>query len=308
VRPRWILACLLGCGWQFAGAACDGRLELQILGSGGPESDDGRASSGYLLRLDGVGRVLVDFGGGAGLTFEHAGGRIEELDAILLTHLHVDHSADLPALVKAAYFTGRTRQLPVYGPAGNRYLPAVDAWLRELFSAPGGAWPYLADNLVDTPGNDLKLVPRVVSPADDQRFEDRVGPFDIAAVPVVHGPIPALAWRVEAGGCSVTFSGDTSNARHSLEGLAMDSDLLVAHHAVPEDAGPVALTLHMPPSEIGRVAGAAGVRAVVLSHRMRRTFGREAESEELIRRSYTGPLYWAEDRRSYPIGSSHERQ
>ncbi|HIP27906.1 MAG TPA: MBL fold metallo-hydrolase [Sulfurovum sp.] len=79
-------------------------LALQVLGSGGPESGDKRASSGYVIWVDGKSRVLVDFGGGASLRFEEVGAKIEDLDVILLTHLHVDHTADLPALLKSSFY------------------------------------------------------------------------------------------------------------------------------------------------------------------------------------------------------------
>jgi ribonuclease BN (tRNA processing enzyme) len=71
--------------------------------------------------------------------------------------------------------------------------------------------------------------------------------------------------------------------------------LLVAHHAIPEGAEGIARKLHMPPSEIGRVAAEAKVGTLILSHRMKRTLGLEARSLELIRRSYRGPVTFAED-------------
>lgn len=270
-------------------------LQIQVLGSGGPEIDDGRASTGYLLRHGGRGRILIDMGSGAAANFERASGRIEDLDVILFTHLHVDHSADLPALVKGSYFSRRTRDLPVYGPSGNDLMPSLGAWLAALFAAPAGAWHYLSEYFSPDAASDYKLKPRTVELVGDERFTDSIGPFRLDAVPVVHGPIPALAWRVELDGCSITFSGDTSNRTRTLETLARGSDLLVAHNAVPEDAGPIALSLHMPPSEIGRVAAVAGVKKLVLSHRMRRTLGREAETLELIREHFDGPVEFAED-------------
>ena len=80
-------------------------VAVQVLGSGGPEITDQRASSAYLVWQDGKARILVDMGPGSMLRYEQSGARIEDLDVILLTHLHVDHSADLPALIKAAFFT-----------------------------------------------------------------------------------------------------------------------------------------------------------------------------------------------------------
>jgi ribonuclease BN (tRNA processing enzyme) len=103
-----------------------------VLGSGGPELDDGRASARYLVQLDGCGWLPVDFGSGAAYSFERAGACIADLDAVLLTHLHLDHGADIPALVKTSYFSGPDRDLPVYGRAGYNFMPFPDAWPARL--------------------------------------------------------------------------------------------------------------------------------------------------------------------------------
>ena len=60
------------------------------------------------------------------------------------------------------------------------------------------------------------------------------GGFRISAVPVTHSIIPALGWRVEKDGCAVVFSSSTSNMGRTLDKIAADADLLVAHNAIPE--------------------------------------------------------------------------
>jgi len=79
-------------------------IALQVLGSGGPESGDKRASSAYVVWIDGKSKILIDFGGGASLRFEEVNAKIQDLDVILLTHLHIDHTADIPALLKSSFF------------------------------------------------------------------------------------------------------------------------------------------------------------------------------------------------------------
>jgi len=304
-RHLHIAAVLAAAMCIFAGQAyadCDSeRVRLIVLGSGGPELGDGRASSGYLLMLDGAARILIDTGSGTALGFERAGARIEDLDAVLFTHLHVDHAADFPAFVKAAYFTSRQRDLPVYGPAGNALMPAVDAWLAALFAAPDGAFHYLHEYLDPQQASDFKLKVQVVDPPQGISAPLRAGAWTLRATRVRHGPIPAIAWRAEAAGCALVFSGDTSNAGRTLDVLARDADLLVAHNAVPQNAGRAALMLHMPPDEIGRIAGSANVRAVLLSHRMRRTLGREPQTLAAIRRHYDGPVAFADDGAMYSL-------
>ena len=117
----------------------------------------------------------------------------------------------------------------------------------------------------------------------------------VQAVVVAHGPLPALAFRVETGGKSMVFSGDTNGNGDNLPTLASGADLLVAHNAVPEGAGGVERALHMPPSVIGDIAQAAKVKQLVLSHRMLRTLGKEEETMTAIRKAYAGPAAFADD-------------
>lgn len=279
-------------------------LAVQVLGSGGPELDDGRASSGYLVWRNGHARLLIDLGPGSLLRFEQSGAQVEDIDAVLLSHLHVDHAADLPALIKGSFFSARDRDLPIYGPTGSALMPATEAFVQTLFGAPGGAFHYLSDYLeggesyrllahdVDATGRAVRTV------RDDDELR-------ITAVPVHHGPIPALAWRVDVPLAdhdrSVVFSGDMNGDNHTLAGFARGADLLIAHHAIPEHAGQVARNLHMPPSVIGEIAAAAGIGQLVLSHRMTRTQGREDESRAAIRRHYQGPMTFANDGDCYPL-------
>ena len=80
----------------------------------------------------------------------------------------------------------------------------------------------------------------------------------------------------------------------------MTADIFVAHNAVPEGATGVERRLHMPPSVIGQLAAGAKVRSLVLSHRMLRALGREKETEAEIRKSYEGPLAFANDLDCFP--------
>src|SRR5580704_7928420 len=125
---------------------CTGKgVELQVLGSGGPELEDKRASSSYLLWQDGRPRILVDSGGGSALRFGQSGAHVAQLDAILFSHLHVDHSGDFAALIKSSYFEERNRELPVFGPLGNTDFPSTTEFVADLFDRNRGAYRYLGD-------------------------------------------------------------------------------------------------------------------------------------------------------------------
>ncbi len=276
--------------------ACD--LSVTVLGSGGPELDSERASSAYAVQVGGKVRWLVDTGPGAAQRYAASGAEPKNLRGVLLSHLHVDHSSDLPAFVKALYFTNRRDALLVAGPSGNQLLPGMNAFAARLFGdRDRGAWSYLSDHLPPdaTAGWALDVREMPATGTEALKLEHENKAVRITAMPVHHGPIPALAWRIETAECAVVFTGDTSARGDALIGHSRGADLLIAHHAVPEDAGRVARNLHMTPSRIGEVAAAASVRRLVLSHRMLRTQGREVESLKHIRTHYSGPVVFADD-------------
>ena len=296
-----ILAFVLALGWApgvFAAQApfCgDEGVWVQILGAGGPELDDARGGSSYLVWLNNQARLLVDAAPGAALRFDEAGARFEDLDAIALTHLHVDHSAGLPAFLKGSKFLERTRPLTLLGPSGNALFPDIQTFLERLIG-PAGAYPYLADFLTRESSGGYRLRVRSV-PAQGRRRWAGFGSehFSLAAVPVHHGDAPALAWRVAIGGQSIVFTGDFSNQRDLIASFAKDADALVVSHAVPETArGPVR-DRHARPSQLGRTASRASVRMLILGHRMNSTRGRESQSRQAIEAHYGGPVIFADD-------------
>ncbi len=274
-------------------------VTLQVLGSGGPESGDKRASSAYIIWIDGKSRVLVDFGGGASLRFEEVGAKIKDLDVILLTHLHVDHTADLPALLKSSFFTSASGKLHIYGPDNNKVMPSTEDFIERLFEDGDGAWQYLGDHLDGSAR--LQLKAHDIDESKKTKVIYIQNGIRITAVSVHHGIIPAVAYRIDVGGKSITFSGDMNGDYHTLETLAKNTDILVAHNAVPKGASGVASELHMTPNIIGQIATKAKIKKLVLSHRMLRTLGREKESKREIRKYYKGTVRFANDKSFYKI-------
>jgi ribonuclease BN (tRNA processing enzyme) len=233
--------------------------------------------------------VLVDSGGGSALQFGRSGAHVSQLDALFFTHLHIDHTADFPALIKSSWFEERKRSLPVYGPVGNDFFPTTTEYVADLFDSKRGAYRYLSDLGYPLVAHDVELKEHEV------RVIYRTRDFTASATKVIHGGVPAVAWRIDLGGKSIVFSGDTNGNNGNLEILAKDADIFVAHNAIPEGETGVARELHMPPSVIGRIAGAAHVKTLVLSHRMLRSLGHEDETRAKITAAYSGPVTFAND-------------
>jgi ribonuclease BN (tRNA processing enzyme) len=247
-------------------------IALQVLGSGGPIADDGRASSAYLVWVDGRSRVMIDVGGGTFLRFGEAGANFIELDFAGLSHLHTDHSADFPALLKSGYFSGRERPLTVAGPGdGSGRLAKLE--VREV--APQQSAP------VTVFGNDDGL--------------------QIDAQPVPHGIVPALGFRVRMDDTTIVFASDQNGSDEGFTEFAKDATLLVMHMAVPETATGTALQLHAKPSRIGAIADEAGAETLLLSHFMARSLRNIESNLEAVRQSYEGRIIVAEDLTCIPL-------
>lgn len=297
------LVTLLALGSPLAGVAAtpeklcsENSVALQVLGSGGPEISN-RAGTSYLLWIGGQAKLLFDAGPGARLRFAESGAKIEDLDAVFLTHLHVDHANDLPALIKAGYFTPRTRQLDVIGPTGNAAMPGTRRWLGTLLGNDG--YRYLSGHLAPHDESEFAVIGVNVNAQNSLPREVwRTGNIVVKAAAVGHGSIPALAYRIEGPGFSFAISGDTHGegaSQKAIQELANNATLFVAHHAIPEKATGAAKQLHMLPSQIGRIAVASNTSRLVLSHRMKRTLGEENETTSAIRKYYSGSLDFAED-------------
>lgn len=113
------------------------KLELIVLGSGGPRSF-GRASTSYLILVEGVPRVLVDAGPGAFQAVGKLGLNLDRVDIVLLTHLHIDHSADLPSIFLDRSLTSDIPiRFRVFGPEGSGLFPSASQFVHLLFEHKG---------------------------------------------------------------------------------------------------------------------------------------------------------------------------
>src|SRR5262252_8260952 len=109
-----------------------GSPAVQILGSGGPAINSSRASSSYLLWVDGKARMMIDAGGGAFLRFGQAQASLDDLVMLAVSHVHPDHTSDLPAILWRSQ-TLRGRPLRVVGPSGSEGAPDIKSFLDRLF-------------------------------------------------------------------------------------------------------------------------------------------------------------------------------
>lgn len=277
-------------------------VSVQVLGSGGPELDDGRTSSAYIVWVNGKARVLVDAGSGSSVQFGASGAAFNDIQAIALSHLHTDHAADLPSFIKGSFFTSRDSDLLVLGPDGNNVMPSTTAYLQALFGK-NGAYRYLSSYLQEERDNyTLRPVSVGLSVSLKSPYANDVSDaIRLEALSVHHGPIPALAWKVKANGCEIVFSGDTSDKAKTLAEFAIGADLLVLHNAIDDNAGEVAKHLHMTPSQLIAIAEQSDAKQIVLSHIMKRSEPGLSSLTEAIAVVAEGRVYSATELMNIPL-------
>ncbi|QFG21397.1 MBL fold metallo-hydrolase [Actinomadura sp. WMMB 499] len=251
-------------------------LRLTVLGSATPYASVDNPCSGYLVSSGGT-RVWVDAGSGTLAQLQrHV--RLDELDAIWISHLHADHSADLLTTYYALLYADvqRAAPVPLYGPPG------------------------IADRLARFLTNTATRSP-VESAFDVHELEDgqqaRVGALTVTSRAVAHG-MPAFAARFEAEGRSLVYSGDTAPCAN-LTQLAEGCDVLLCEadsDRVPDGDERV----HHTPEDAGDTAGAARAGRLIVTHVGRSLTPRQAVARASAR--FGGPVDHAAPGAAFPVG------
>lgn len=223
-----------------------GSMTLTVLGSGVAWANPGGVCSGYLVRAADA-TLILDLGSGVlGRLRLHADPRA--IDAVVISHMHVDHYGDLIGLRYGTLYAGFRGDRP----------------LRVLLP-PGGA-------------DRLAALGRVLD--NDPRFFSGVFAIDeySPSEPVTIGEatirfrrvqhyIPAYAMRIE-NGRSLVFSGDAAPCDALVE-HARDADVLLCEAAMlhrGQDEAEAAKRGHMTAGEAGEMAARAGVGRLLITH------------------------------------------
>jgi ribonuclease BN (tRNA processing enzyme) len=252
-------------------------MELIILGSGTGVPSLRRGSPAYAVQAAGR-LLLLDLGSGACRALLRHDLNFSQVDLIALSHLHPDHTGDLvPFLFASHYSLGYTRKEPFWLLAAQGFRD-----FHERLKAAFGQW-------VEAPPGLLKLQELNPDGPDQVNWEG----LTIKSAPVNHIP-GSLAYRVEAGGRSLVYSGDT-DVSDSLVDLARGADLLVL-----ESANPFKVPGHLTPEEAGALAARAGVARLVLTHFYPPCD--EVDVTALAAQEFTGEIIRAEDGLRLEVG------
>ena len=214
-------------------------VRLDVIGSSPAWPNPGGACSGYLVDD----RLLLDCGPGVLA-------RLRErepwpgLEAIAITHLHLDHWGDLIPWVWGSLF----------GPG----QPGVSLWL------PPGSAEALRPVLAQLGSEDMLERAFTVAEYEPGRQFSTAG-LQVTARQVVHYDMQAFGFRVE-GSSALAYSGDTGPC-DALEELARDSDLFVCEATLGNSDEETTERGHLSADEAAEAAERAGAKKLLLTHR-----------------------------------------
>jgi ribonuclease BN (tRNA processing enzyme) len=236
-------------------------MRVTVLGGCGAWPAAGQACSGYLVERDGF-RLVVDLGYATVprlLQWVDA----SDVDAVLVSHGHPDHCADLHPLLRA------------------RALGDVACPPLPVFTLPGAVDRVLA---LDRPGM-LRDAYALRAFEAGERFE--VGPFRVESWPLPHF-VPNAGLRLtDPGGQVLAYTGDTGPSAALVE-LGRDADLYIAEASFPEEV-PADAAAHLSSArQAGEGAARAGARRLLLTHLLPGSDA--AAAVDAARRAYPGEI------------------
>jgi ribonuclease BN (tRNA processing enzyme) len=266
---RGAVGALAAARWPAPVSAQASKTRLILLGTGGgPRPRKTGSASAQAIVIDGI-TYVVDCGDGVARQLVFAGVALPSLRHVFITHHHSDHNADYGNLLLLAWAAGLRTRVDTWGP------PPLVKMTRLFFE--------MNQYDIETRIKDEARVPLVPLVNVHERSDGGLVMQDervkVTAVIAPHPPVvPAFSYRFDTADRSIVISGDTTMS-DDLVRLARGADVLV-HEALflaavdrIVAAVPNAATLkehiiasHTSAEDVGRVADAAGVRTLVLSH------------------------------------------
>lgn len=269
-------------------------MHLTLLGTGCPQVDPARRGPAALIQAGGA-TVVVDVGSGVTQRLVEAGTNGAALDMVLLTHLHSDHVIDLYQLIVSSWHQNRQRPQVIVGPPGTHAFVegTMALWAEER------ALRIAHERRPSTAGLEVQVT------EIEDGWTTKVGGLVIRAVRVDHAPIPyALGFVFDDAMSRAAISGDTRYCPALIE-AARDVDLLVHECFIHGEMKPApgvrsaeslaaVAHYHTLSHEVGKVARAAGAKALALTHFVPTRFDRAKLLAE-VRADYGGPILIGED-------------
>ncbi len=256
-------------------------MRLTVLGASGTYPRPGGATNGFLVQEEGT-QLVLDLGNGC-LSNLLKKASFTELDAVVVTHMHIDHFGDLYPLFYAL-----------------RFHPD-EPWGQRLLLPEGGL--QLMGRILGEDSREY-LTRVFCAEAIGEGHDARVGDIRLSFFPTRH-PVEGYSVRLEGRGWTMAYSSDTSPCP-GTERAAEGADLFICEATLPASYVEEASHGHMTSTQAGETAARAGVKSLLLTH-IWPTFEREDILKE-VKTVYRGEAEIAREGMELRLGGEDDGQ
>jgi len=280
----------------------DGEVRVTVTGSGDPWPRRSQASGSLVMEVGNQERdfFFFDLGSGALLNFTGLHLPVTATTKVFLSHLHADHIGDMLGLLGSLGKAGRVDPVEIWGGGSNESELGLAAFVANITKVL--AWDTRSVRGANVTSGMKALAHELPYDLPEVVYE-RNG-VTISSFPVIHALNGAVGYRLEYGGQTVVFSGDTRPCRYVVE-AAQSADLLI--HECFQSPAVVAKTMgvevgmaetlvkmaHTVPDQVGQIFAMAQPRMAAVWHLDLRP-GVAAVFDE-ISAHYTGPVVASQD-------------
>jgi ribonuclease BN (tRNA processing enzyme) len=265
-------------------------LRFRALGTGTVALSPKRSCAGYLVEAENV-RLLIDCGSGVTRRLAELGIEWQSITHIALTHFHLDHYSDIPTLLYAFRYgmlPVRSAPLEIIGPVGTKALfDKLTGVYGDFVTKP--VYPQAIHEIEPGQTRDLRPGATATRSADAGKPADlQPAACNLSSFKVPH-TAESVAYSIALGSRRIVYTGDTG-VSPELGEWAKGCDLLVAECSLPTT---MAIPEHLTPEQVGELGRAAQPGMLALTHFYPPV--EQVDIEDLVRRSYAGPLTLAHD-------------
>jgi ribonuclease Z len=278
--------------------------EIRVIacGTGMPQPRLKQAGSCYLIELGNGDKFIIDMGKGSAERLAALGIPTDQLNRVLISHLHFDHAGDFPSFWLARGVNAARQPLYLWGPGGGQNPDwGIRGWSEKIEDA--WSWDVATRKSSGDPRSTQLTVTEIDWKKVNELFYDENG-VKIYSIPTIHID-QSIGFILEWNGMKIAYSGDTAPNKWFLE-YAAGADLAIHESMLPpgmwvdkysmsHEAAVMSGTQgHTTPRAFGKIMEIVDPRMAVVNH-LQNDFDTASIVEKEVRKYYDGPLSIAQD-------------
>ena len=283
---------------------------IEFIGPAAHSATSAQTPAAYRVWHNGQTRLLINAGPGSINSLMNDPVLSSEVDAIILTRLRLEQTADLPLLVSKAREQGRKSAMAIYGPTGSKFMASTVSLVRSLFDEKRGSYRYLGEVLSPLGNRSYKLQAFDINSKKnmglvkkEKQIEGVATIYDknglsVKAINTGNKRLPSIALRIDTKDAGIMIIDAPAVDSSTLELLARGSQLLITHLG-QQNHTPGSNTLTA--SDAGRLAYRSQARQLYISYQHPADNDQRARDMATIKNKFAGLTGFSQSGKCLPL-------